>query len=1848
VSISGGNSVLLRSLHFRYGLMACLMLVAFEGVHAQTIPVNLGETKSGSVSQGSQRLYSFSVTTGGYYLAELTPPPSQDLDLYGHYNNTVNQSSGTSNNGFSCHNGAGLVERIGFQSNYSGQYFLSVYGYGSGSGNYSLTVRQTQNPTVTQTFPNLSVSGLEWAVDSSQTITWTTNEWFDEFHVQITRNGQLPYQDLATITGGYGGSWQYTWTVTAPTTDQCRIRVQGRKKMYAAASHGGEAERVVWFNPANENNSAQNIKIVPAQTNNYITIDGPTAVTENSSAQFQGTLHYKGGGTAGVTSQIVWSIDSGPGTISYSSGNFSASSVVQDSYCVIRARYTGLTDATKQVLVQDVPAELNSVQVEGDTTPDENASTQYACRAFFADSSNKTVTGGVSWRLNVSSAYATISSGGLLTAGDVAGDTPCTITATYGGKTGTLNTTIKDSVPAPPPAPSLVSPAQNAVTTGTQVTFQWSPVPGTTNYYFRLDKSNGGWYVNEATLPGSQNSITIGLPKGLYDSYVWKVKAANAPGNWGPWSVTRTVRYTTPQNAAVVQQNQAFSQEPINTYSGAYTYSHQDLKIAGRGMGFEFARFYNSKAVASPTQMAPKWRHTYQVALEENSGDGSVIIHWANCTEDFFTPAGGGQYTGTYGGFSGTLTKAGDGSFLFVTKGLLRYLFAPSGTLLRIEDRNGNTLVLNYVSGRLESVTDTVGRSIHFGYDGNNRLTSVSDFGTPARTLGFAYEANGDLKSAADVLDRNTLYIYDPAYADGHCLKTIVDRRGNTIVDNVYDAEGRVTRQTNANGKTWDYTYTPEGVTTELDAQSPTRGETRYTYDANSWLVKKEVLVSPGAYLTETYEYNDLGFRSRVVNPRGYYTRYTYDGHGNAITITRQYAAGDVVTAFEYNLADQVTLIHDALGRDTRFDYDAKGNLVKVRKPLGHETQLAYDPLGQLLSETDALGQTTAYAYDAAGNRNTVIDALGNITRFEYDPFGRVTKVIEPGPAGSEPFSSFAYYADDAVRDVTDQEGHTTHYGYDENGNPTLVRNPKNVKTQFAFSKTNLLETVTEAATGRTTVTGYDLVDRVLSVKDRWNKTASNQYDLAGHRTKTIAQDTAETIFGYDPNGNLTSVTNANGHITTMTYDDLDRRMKTVDALGNTVENTYDAAGRLVKVKDANGKETAYAYDDLDRLTEIKDPLNGTLSFVYDLNGNRLSITDPNGHVTHFEYDACNHVTAESDAVGKGYRYTYDANGNLLTRLDTRNNTTTYAYYKDHRLKRVTYPNSTTVAFTYDANGNRLTMADANGTTAWVYDDLDRITGVTDSFGNTVGYAYDQSDDLRKRIVYPGAKNVDYSFDANGRLASLTDWAGHTFTYGYYPDGSVKELAYPNGCKETRTYYANERLQKLVHEKPGGEQIVAYTYYYDGNGNITGMDRKDAVPREFQAELTNYSYNNANEIKTAGPSTFTFDGSGNQAKVSGAAGTTNYIYDYENRLTTLDPPGADAFHFLYNGLGDRIQSTENGTPKRYLLDTNKGLTDVLADLDVSNAPQQYYLYGLGLVGRVTPSGDLYNYHPDHIGSVIAVTDQASSVTGAFAYDEFGAVAGQTGSEAGPWRFCGAIGIQDNDGILFARARYWSSAQGRFLHRDPILSTQSTQVMNLYVYATNGPLRFTDPSGRTIAEGSAGPNVTLGMPSSRKIDAATYAKLSEQLWRDRNAAIQAQDRVIAICDEGIKAISSQAEASMGLASSLVKGDVLWAAFTFGKTTATNISRIMGNDQLADALDNKVGNFIEDSVGAVKDVETILDSSKMWKAEVVGDGLIRQGNTGGSFIVNSYTEKLLEGVADSAVGSSKIVNEYLGAR
>jgi YD repeat-containing protein len=130
------------------------------------------------------------------------------------------------------------------------------------------------------------------------------------------------------------------------------------------------------------------------------------------------------------------------------------------------------------------------------------------------------------------------------------------------------------------------------------------------------------------------------------------------------------------------------------------------------------------------------------------------------------------------------------------------------------------------------------------------------------------------------------------------------------------------------------------------------------------------------------------------------------------------------------------------------------------------------------------------------------------------------------------------------------------------------------------------------------------------------------------------------------------------------------------------------------------------------------------------------------------------------------------------------------------------------------------------------------------------------------------------------------------------------------------------------------------------------MQPLNAVP-----SLPNTAYTHAddNRMVTAGSAAFEYDNNGNLITKTVGSNVTNYTWDLNDMLTQLTI-GANTYEYRYDGLGDRRARIENSVETRYVFG--------LAETDASGNITAYYVYGLGLISKITPSNQSYFYHFD--------------------------------------------------------------------------------------------------------------------------------------------------------------------------------------------------------------------------------------------------------------------------------------------
>ena len=190
--------------------------------------------------------------------------------------------------------------------------------------------------------------------------------------------------------------------------------------------------------------------VVVPKTLQSIQITGANSVDENTGSNYLATAFFSDGSTSVVTASSTWSEDSSFATIS-NVGVLSTSEVTTNQSVNVSASYTfsGVTkSASKAVTINDVvvPVTLQSIQITGANSVDENTTANFLATAFFSDGSTSSVTASAAWSEN--SALASINSNGQLTAGDVPANQVVTVSASYfyAGvtKSATKNVTIID------------------------------------------------------------------------------------------------------------------------------------------------------------------------------------------------------------------------------------------------------------------------------------------------------------------------------------------------------------------------------------------------------------------------------------------------------------------------------------------------------------------------------------------------------------------------------------------------------------------------------------------------------------------------------------------------------------------------------------------------------------------------------------------------------------------------------------------------------------------------------------------------------------------------------------------------------------------------------------------------------------------------------------------------------------------------------------------------------------------------------------------------------------------------------------------------------------------------------------------------------------------------------------------------------------------------------------------------------------------------------------------------------------------------------------------------------------
>ena len=707
----------------------------------------------------------------------------------------------------------------------------------------------------------------------------------------------------------------------------------------------------------------------------------------------------------------------------------------------------------------------------------------------------------------------------------------------------------------------------------------------------------------------------------------------------------------------------------------------------------------------------------------------------------------------------------------------------------------------------------------------------------------------------------------------------------------------------------------------------------------------------------------------------------TYDGQGRVV---HQLTEHSREVSFVY-APGIMTIVADAITGDSSniWRSDEHGRLSSMTAADGSRQVMRYDKFGNRISVTERDGSTISRSYDSHSRLAKQLTPEGALSKYTWDEHNRLltTSVcdfrdrLNPGDPVVVSYTYESTGANPNPITMTDGNGHTTEYSWDEYGNLLSVTDPTGVRTTYTYNARQELISITNGV-GDTVHLEYDKHGRIVQVRDalghvtstHWNSAGqlASVTDAAGSRWSLTypelapeeldipafvrQSDTHRVRDTSRPMGQLpVSLTDPYGHVTHFEYNNGNQITAVTDPLGRTNRAVFDAWGNMVKTINALGAVTNYEYDGLSQLIAVTDPLGARSEFDYDLAGEISQITDATGVVTHRTVNrrTGKETTSSGGILGSSFRHV-DYLGRVI--IEGENNPQNFTSSQPVRRASQNSKSSSasprsgetvTEFTTYDAAGNPVETLDAHGgLTRRTYDAANRLIREVSAAGRTQTFDYDQAGRLRRMGVGLSVPKQKPTVGENVEWEEPTAWAYTTLTY----DAASRIIArtYPDGTTEHTTYDALGRIVRVQH----GARTA--TYAYDRCSRLIRMSDNSAGNRRF-------IYDAAGQLVTAvdalGYRThFEYDAAGQMVRTLDATGqVTTYIYDAAGQLIrTVKGAGSTAeitSTYTYDAAG-RLLSENNGERTRaYSYDYQGG--GLLASLSVNGVCAAEYSYSSG-------------------------------------------------------------------------------------------------------------------------------------------------------------------------------------------------------------------------------------------------------------------------------------------------------------
>jgi YD repeat-containing protein len=626
------------------------------------------------------------------------------------------------------------------------------------------------------------------------------------------------------------------------------------------------------------------------------------------------------------------------------------------------------------------------------------------------------------------------------------------------------------------------------------------------------------------------------------------------------------------------------------------------------------------------------------------------------------------------------------------------------GTITRTFDPNGNLLTENRY-GVPAIYTYTLQGDVHTKQDARGNMTTYDSYerGIPQTesqpegvTITRVVSDAGNITSQTDGENATSGYGYDGL----NRLTSITHPRGNPVTVSwaansrtvtrgsyrevvTFDGFGRQSQVQHTDTATSEvitqsYAYDPLGRRVWASYPNDTVG-TCFVYDIVGQTLGIYHGCDQGASThSSTRIFLYVNNTVQMTNERAYNYTYTYRGYGDP-------DHRDLMSIAAPDPASSVTIERNGLGQMTQAVQD------------GVTRSYGYDNHFFLTSMEDPEVGTTTYGRDEVGNMISRRVGASPVTTFDYDARNRLKTITYPG---GTPSVTRTYYKDDKPQ--SSDNGIARHdYAYD--GNKNLTQEALTMAGQapfivgYAYDGNDALDVLTYGsgkavtyspdAFGRptkalpyvTTVTHHPTGSIAAMTYANGVQAAIGLNARKWPNTLALTGNAPifNTTYSYDEAGNVMGIQDTldPAYNRGLDYDPVDRLTTANGSWGNGTIS-YNGHGDITGQALGTASSLTYAYDAQKRLASVTGSRNYTFSydlygnvsgtgvntFAYDDASNMRCAACGTAYEVDYDYDAGNMRVRSTPQGGTATYFVYGSNGNLLWELTPGANLTEYIY----------------------------------------------------------------------------------------------------------------------------------------------------------------------------------------------------------------------------------------------------------------------------------------------------------------------------------------------------------------------------------------------------------------------------------------------------------------------------------------------------------------------------------------------------------------------------------------------------------